>query len=434
MKKKKDEVADLRARYNWIRDITDDAIAKRSSVAEFHGLEQELREMQIAIIESYKRTKPISHPRDKGDQREEILRHFLLKHGLIPEKYGVSAGSTRVVAPSGHMSPELDVLLYNRSEAVVLKRFEGTLDYFPIESVHGTIQVKSKLTKTSLREGLDNIRAFKSLKPSINLEQNVGGLTFASGLYRRFGILFAYEYELEWKTVCDEIRKYMKTCPVELLPNAIFILDAGHFFIGTEDKYCVHQKDFIGVDNPIIHGFPDHSGSCLLQFYTVLMELMRKSVAGSPNIDSYIRLPLTAGEYSYSYSFGAFSEIGKCSTHGTFLKRLTEKKIEKIVEFARTCEAVNWIQAIEIAQGKKGDDEETYKKQPGTVRIYNPEKMSLSDLLMDQNGSLTYESIDIEDMRVWLPWYYVEKESLIDDCPKCARLVTRRSKRSPVTS
>ena len=138
-KRKQDYLIEIQQRSEWLRQLTDDAIAARTKETEFHGLEEELRNLQQAFLDSYERSKSIKHPRDKGDQREEILRHFLTSHGLLPESVKVPSVSTRMVSPSGHISPELNILFINRNDSIVLKRFENTLEYYPVESVLGTI-------------------------------------------------------------------------------------------------------------------------------------------------------------------------------------------------------------------------------------------------------------------------------------------------------
>ena len=226
-KQKSDFLSEQQERYEWLRSVTDEAIAARTKEVEFHGLEEELRNLQRAILDSYNRTKPISHPRDKGDHREEILRHFLTRHGLLPNSISVPSVSTRVVSPSGHISPELDILFVNTSDSMVLKRCENTLEYYPVESVLGTIQVKSKLTKKELVGGLKHIQSFKNIRPTRSLKRQMGGLTLEAGLYRRFGILFAYERALGWEKMADIIREHLAECPNSLWPNMIAVLYEG---------------------------------------------------------------------------------------------------------------------------------------------------------------------------------------------------------------
>ena len=254
-KRKNDFLAEQQERYKWLRRVTDDAIAARTKEVEFHGLEEELRNLQRAILDSYNRTTPIKHPRDKGDHREEILRHFLTNHGLLPNSINVPSVSTRVVSPSGHISPELDILFVNASDSIILKKYEDTLEYYPVESVLGTIQVKSKLTKKELVSGLKHIQAFKNIRPIRSLKSQMGGFTLEAGIYRRFGILFAYERALRWEIMVDIIRDHIAECPNSLWPNMIVVLDAGYFLIGDKSRYGWNQRTLEDISNPEVLWF-----------------------------------------------------------------------------------------------------------------------------------------------------------------------------------
>lgn len=122
----------------WLRKVTDAAIRQRSAHMSFHGLEEELRDLQQALLKAYEKSKSLRHPRDMGDEREEILRHALSTSGLLPAAFGIAKVSSRVVAPSGHVSPELDILFFDSLRAIVLKRLKK-VEFYPIEAVHGTI-------------------------------------------------------------------------------------------------------------------------------------------------------------------------------------------------------------------------------------------------------------------------------------------------------
>ena len=117
------------------------AIDLRSKDREFHGLEREFRYYQEQMIAEYERSKDIKHPRDVGDAREQILRNFLTENGLVPRRYGVSDAKTRVSSPTGHISAEMDIVLFDPDNAISLMRREGGYQVLPIESVYGVIQV-----------------------------------------------------------------------------------------------------------------------------------------------------------------------------------------------------------------------------------------------------------------------------------------------------
>ena len=418
-KRKQDYLAERQQQFEWLRQLTDEAIAARTKETEFHGLEEELRNLQRALLDSYDRSKSIKHPRDKGDQREEILRHFLTRHGLLPDSIKVPFVSTRVVSPSGHISPELDILFTNRNDSIVLKRYENTLEYYPVEAVLGTIQVKSKLTKKELLNGLKHIQHFKSIGPTRPLKRQLGSFTMETGLYRRFGILFAYERALRWDQMVALIEEHLAECPNSLWPNMIVVLDAGYFLIGDNARYAWDQRTLEDITNPEIHGFPDDAGHCLQQFYSYLIPLLRKADTGLPNTDDYLRMPIAVGEHSIEFAHGALSEFANCAHHGHYLKKFTVEKIAKILDATQDSESINWIKALDLAAGKSGTEIERYEKQPGDIIVYDPDGLGLENLLMSKPGYITYDQVFIDGRQYWLPWHYVIAHELIGPCPKC---------------
>ena len=417
-RKKKSSLAELEKSNEWLRRVTDAAIRQRSAHASFHGIEEELRDLQQAILTSYRKSRALQHPREMGDEREEILRHFLTTSGLLPACFGVAKTSTHVVAPSGHISPELDVLLFDAHKAIVLKRLKK-VEFYPIESVHGTIQVKSKLTRKTLAEGLDNITRFKGLKPEVALSQDMGGLTTETGLYRRFGILFAYEYDLDWMDVIADLETHVTEHGVELSPNLIVILDRGLICLGSKTKVCWRQRDLAKLDETTVHGRPNQLHDTLLSFYTVLLDLLKTSTAGTPDLATYLRMPLTAGTLSYRFSNGAFSEVGKCPEHGDYLRRFSEASLQKVIGECSRSEPINWVKAMDLALGKPGDNEVAYQRQPAEVRIYNPDRLPLHQMLAKKNGDLTFDSVEAGQLVCLVPWAYILRDKLIEPCPKC---------------
>lgn len=129
----------------------------------------------------------VSHPGDKGDNREEILREFLQKH--LPSKYGVLKGE--VITGSGGHSHSADIVIYDALNAPVL--YKANTAVIPVESVYGIIEVKSSLSKAELLDTTAKIQAFKSLAPrDLSVIQTREYLT----VHRRsrpFGVVLGYQ-------------------------------------------------------------------------------------------------------------------------------------------------------------------------------------------------------------------------------------------------
>lgn len=383
------------------------------------------------MIEAFEKTKKIKHPRDVGTAREEIVRTFLTRTGLLPARYAVSDTSVRVASTTGHLSKELDLLIIDSLDSISLMREDRVYDVFPVEVAYGTIQVKSKATKKDIRDGLLNIASFKSLKRhSSHLHQiQIGMPKCQSG----FGILFAFDTDLDWVAIVAELTDFARETPSKNLCNAVVILTKGILFFGDDKQVALSNSSLTALTEPLVHERPDRDDTCLYGFYSILMELLAGTAVEPAPIQQYFRLPLTAGPYSYEYEFGSLVEYDVCEKHGDFQRKFTEQKLESVINWCKEkSKPTNWIRAIDIAYGRPGDNEEAYKRQPGEVLIYNPNDLPLSDVLvMDQKMNSesgvvaikrnAFDAIRSDGLTFWIPYYYQISEDLISTCPKCAR-------------
>ena len=437
MKKRinKDEKEKWQRSSELMKKNSDLAIELRNNESQFHGLKREFIYKQEYILNEYRKAKDPKHPRDIGDIRENILKEFLGKSGILPTKYRISENSARVVSTTGHISNEIDILIYDYLNNISLMNRGNVYTAYPVESVYGVIQVKSMLTKKEIKNGLDNIASYKKLdKDFSNSSSNI--LIFNNSKSKRgFGILFAYDSDLEWIDIVNEIKNYAENNPdKKCWCNAVVILTKGIIIHGEENHGYFRNNEIENINNLNMHGIPDNETTCLYYFYDILMKLLNYTETSQVPYYNYFDLPFTAGQYSYKYSHGYFSEIGHCKKHGAFLRKINGDKLEKVIDWCKEVESINWIKAIDIAYGNELD-EERYKKQPHEVKIYNPENYAFKDiLLMDstfmgkKTKSLAYEEILVNNMFIWLPYYYEITENIVIDCPKCSQKQRKRTK------
>lgn len=112
-------------------------------------------ERMFAQFEGIKR----KHRGEAGRRREDDVREFL--RTFLPERLGVGTGE--IVASDGSVSPQADLIVYDRLETPLLDRSESST-VIPVEGVYGVIEVASKLDVTKLREDTAKIREIKALK------------------------------------------------------------------------------------------------------------------------------------------------------------------------------------------------------------------------------------------------------------------------------
>jgi hypothetical protein len=174
-----------------LREQAKRSIDLRTKDREFHGLEREFRYHTEQMLVDYERTRDIKHPRDVGNARENLLRIFLRTSGYLPQRYGVSDHSVRVVSHTGHISNEIDLALFDAPESLTLMKRQDVYEVYPIESVCGVVQVKSVLTARELTSALKNLATFKTLERPVS----GGFMRFTGRIHsqRGFAMLFAYK-------------------------------------------------------------------------------------------------------------------------------------------------------------------------------------------------------------------------------------------------
>lgn len=400
------------------------AIELRNGVFEFQGFERELMFAQKQLLSDYERSLGLKHPVNRGDAREDYLKLFLKEQGLIPFKFGVSDVSSRVVSTTGHHSQELDIVFYDKINGISLLKYKSS-EFYPIESVYGCIQVKSNLnSQKTIKDGLNNIASFKRLKKAGTCTTKFGQIAIQTTPSRGFGILFAYKSKLKWDTLVSAIKTFMSENPSTHWPNAVVVLDQGIVLPLNNNRGCYQTSDIDKLTEPSLMGMPDQGGNTLLNMYNLIMDMLEKTILSQVEHTDYNRLPLVAGDISYSYAYEGFAEVGGCDKHGKFLRQFSENSLRKIIDTCSSSEPINWIKAIDIAYGKPGDNEEAYEKQPGDVLIYNPDKLELCEILTYQTShgfsALAYDMLIIEGRHYMVPYFYSLKENFVSiGCPKC---------------
>jgi hypothetical protein len=107
------------------------------------------------------------HRGEAGRRREDDVREFL--EAFLPERIGI--GSGEIAASDGSVSPQVDLIVYDRSKTPLLDRSKSSI-VVPVEGVYGVIEVSSRLDVTKLREDVAKIREIKALEKHAFWKQN----------------------------------------------------------------------------------------------------------------------------------------------------------------------------------------------------------------------------------------------------------------------
>ena len=101
------------------------------------------------------------HPGEFGMYREKIVCELLKP--FLPSKLGVGTGF--IITSKNHISTQCDIIIYDKESTPVIEN--GEQRFFPVESVVGVVEVKSKLSKSDFKEALVKLANIKVLREDI---------------------------------------------------------------------------------------------------------------------------------------------------------------------------------------------------------------------------------------------------------------------------
>ena len=139
---------------------------------------------------------------------------------LIPEKYRLGNGT--IVEVNETQSKQQDLFIFDAFNSPVFMKVESA-SVVPVESVYATVEVKSTLTKESLRQSIENIRSVKSLEHS---ELQNSPIVFSRHNVI-MGCVFAYTSDSTIETVAHNVDEICADIPKDQQPNIICVFDKG---------------------------------------------------------------------------------------------------------------------------------------------------------------------------------------------------------------
>ncbi len=384
----------------------------------FPGLENPFASIQEKMLLDYREAAAISHPGDKGTAREGVLRAFLKEKAYLPARYAVSDGSSHIISPTGHSSAQMDLVLFDAMNTPRLLSM-GDIQFFPIECVYGVIEVKSDLDSVKvIEDGLNKIATFKTLQ-SPDKQADAG-----------FGILFAYDASLKWKSVMDAVEHWQNEHSSNQWPNLVVVLNQAAIAQVNDRRLALSSKEIAAITAPALMPVIADD-SVMLEFYLFLMDLLSTMTLRPASIRQYVSLPAIAGKHSVSFGFGHMGEIGHCSKHGQYLRKISEKSVERILA---ECKHASKFNPRALLSEAHGDSDilggRAQSGGLGGICLYNPEGCPVPDILtkpqkLKMDGkevwteALAYDPIFVDDQEYWIPLYYALKHDLIEGCPKC---------------
>lgn len=180
----------------------------------------------LADFERVRKSMP--HYGTSGQEAEDILIKFLNDH--LPRRFAASSGF--VIDAENTLSKQCDVLVYDAENSPIYRAGDRGL-ILPSDSIASVIEVKSKLTKSQLKDSVEKIASVKRLKrtPVSSGDQPV---TFSELIVNSsYGVVFAYDADSSMNAIAENLKEFNQDVPRSRWIDAIIVLGKGTI------TYCV---------------------------------------------------------------------------------------------------------------------------------------------------------------------------------------------------
>lgn len=239
-------------------------------------IRNEVKKEVLSALRAFADIDAIDHSGLKGRIRE-IITEKLLKPILPP---GVEIGNGKITDSFGNLSAESDIVIYSRQTLPPLIYGHAT-GLFPVEACIYSIEIKSMLTASEIKDSLSKVKRLHTLK----YRETFYPLNFVKpiGPPSSFVIpaLFAFSTDLaeDGLTEIDRYRKYDLNADSSPLIPIFCIPKRGYWYFKSDEK-----------DKKWIHHAPTSDFDEIIDFIggianTIPIEIIKK---GQPYYGYYI--------------------------------------------------------------------------------------------------------------------------------------------------
>lgn len=179
------------------------------------------------------------HPGEHGTYREAITRDFMRK--IIPQRLGIGSGF--VIASTGDISTQCDIVVYDQLNTPVLESAERQR-FYPVESVCGIGEVKSIIrTIPELAKTLNKLARVKHMRRTHGTPIPVyRDRSLAAWPYNP--VANAYDHAFSF-IVCAKLPPNLHELTSSegvgsLYEPTIEVVDRHNFILGIEDGLCLY--------------------------------------------------------------------------------------------------------------------------------------------------------------------------------------------------
>ncbi len=166
--------------------------------------------------------KTVPHYGEAGEEVEKIVIEFL--NNYLPKRFRASSGF--ILDSNNQISRQCDVIVYDQLLSPIYRASNNAL-ILPNHHVAAVVEVKSKLSKSQLKDSLDKIQIAKSLNKPEPTSFDLPSTGSPLKTYKTLGIVFAFDSETTLETIGDNLAEMHKSVDSNHWIDFILVLNQG---------------------------------------------------------------------------------------------------------------------------------------------------------------------------------------------------------------
>ncbi|MNJ92215.1 hypothetical protein D3C87_98810 [compost metagenome] len=236
--------------------------------------------------------------KSSGMEVEDLIRNKI--SAFLPERYLVKQG--HIVNPEGKVSPQLDVIIFDRLNTPKFFESRDNTVFYPIESVLAVGEIKKTLRKNDVIEFGEKIKFIKQdmgrrLVESTVFEGIKGSTSIRDAMnmsidqkYKNplFSFIFALDHEN------PNNPNFALSDTGQFMPNDIYVLNTGYYLFGTVtdksiqgvledehgnfDELLEIKKPGIHVLSTLLFQLIKHLNRCYIEPFSIANYIMDEKV------------------------------------------------------------------------------------------------------------------------------------------------------------
>lgn len=258
-------------------------------------LQLAMAELSAALRNAVGASSAIPHNLLKGELRERRVISGL--RPFLPGRYTLSSGI--IVNAEGKFSNQQDIVI---SDIMVVPPFVAAqeLAVHPIESISGTIEVKSVVKSGAIRAAVKNIASVKRLasdEPRDYVEIRGGHIGAGQNVDKPFGGIMFLDSEMSDEAILNEYADATVGFPPNDRPNALVVVDRLTLAWGSypnDPANLTIQPEPLRGSHFVLQKL---NKNALLAFYVILMRILTSYKPPEMDIMNYVVNSGGYGEY-----------------------------------------------------------------------------------------------------------------------------------------